>query len=116
MMRGSLFSFAPVRPLAPCLRPGHSGAVRIAALLALSPMLSAAELTLEIVPRWKGKALAVPSAELANSTGQGLRITRLSALISNAGLLRPDASVVSLGGQYGLIDAEGGHLAVDLEN
>jgi cytochrome c peroxidase len=76
--------------------------------------LPAAELTLEITPRWQGRPLAVPSGQLTNSRGQSLRITRLSALISNVNLLRPDGGVVRLG-QYGLVDAETGRLTTTLK-
>jgi len=76
--------------------------------------LGAADLTLSIEPRWAGKPLAVPSGEVVTAAGQTLNITRLTALVSEVALGRADGGVVRLPGQYGVIDAESGRLAVEL--
>ncbi len=80
------------------------------ALLALgcAAPLAAADLTLAIEPRWRGAALAVPSAALANDSGQPLRITRFAALVSEIALLRADGGTTRLEGQYGFVDFENG--------
>ena len=74
----------------------------------------AAELRLRINPRWGQAALSVPSAEFATAAGQSVRVTRLSALLSDFQLQRADGSVVRLEGQYGFIDAASGRLEVSL--
>ncbi|MCX6955267.1 MAG: cytochrome C peroxidase [Verrucomicrobia bacterium] len=76
--------------------------------------LGAADLTLTIEPRWAGKSLAVPSGEVVTMAGQTLKITRLTALVSEVALGRADGGLVRLPGQYGVIDAESGRLAVEL--
>ena len=74
----------------------------------------AAELRLHINPRWGQAALPVPSAEFTTAAGQSVRVTRLSALLSDFQLQRADGSVVRLEGQYGFIDAASGRLEVPL--
>ena len=83
-------------------------------LVCLLAPLSAAELTLKIVPVWQGEPLAVPSALMENASAKPLRITRLAALFSGVALVRADGSVVRLDGQYGFIDAGAGRLTVSL--
>jgi cytochrome c peroxidase len=75
-----------------------------------------AELQLSIALRWGNDELALPQGGLHTSTGQLVEITRLSALLSDFQLLRPDGSVVRLEGQYGYIDAASGRLGVALQN
>jgi cytochrome c peroxidase len=82
----------------------------------LTGPLSAAQLTLQFDLRWRTEALAVPSATVANLSGQPLRITRFAALVSGVNLIRADGAVVRLDGQYGFIDAASGRLGVSLEN
>ncbi len=84
--------------------------------LLLLTSAAADDLTLQIAPRWRGTAIALPSGELANDRGQHLRITRLSALISGVALLRPDGSFVRLTGQEGCIDGAEGRWSVELRN
>ena len=83
-------------------------------LLLLAAPLAAAELTLEIEPRWDGKKLAVPSGALVTASGQTVSVTRLAALISEVMLIRADGGAVRLDGQYGFIDAESGRMSVAL--
>ena len=80
------------------------------ALLALgcTAPLAAADLTLAIEPRWRGAALAVPSAALTNESGQPMRVTRLAALFSEIALMRADGGTTRLDGQYGFVDFESG--------
>lgn len=78
------------------------------ALFGLGTTLAAADLTIAIEPRWRGLALAVPSAALANDSGQSLRVTRLAALASEIALLRADGGTTRLDGQYGFVDFENG--------
>ncbi len=85
-------------------------------LLLLVPTMWGAELQLSFTPRWKNQDITLPTRELATSTGQLVRLTRFSALLSDFQLLRPDGSVVRLEGQYGFIDAENKRLIVSLEN
>lgn len=97
---------------------GHSGLMLrwLVLLLALTGFLRGAELTLAVKLRWNGETLAVPSSGRATKAGQIVRITRLSALISQVSLLRADGGLVELVGQYGFIDAESGRFSVDLRN
>jgi cytochrome c peroxidase len=84
--------------------------------LALGAALHAEDLNLEVTLRWRGAPLTVPSADLAGTNGQLVRVTRFAALVSGVSLARPDGSTVQLDGQYGLIDAERGRLTVALRN
>lgn len=77
---------------------------------------SAAELVLEVELRWRGAALAVPSAELAGAEGRTLRVTRWAALVSGVTLARADGGLVRLDGQYGFIDAGAERMQVTLRN
>jgi len=74
----------------------------------------AADLTIAIEPRWKGAAVAVPSARLTNDAGQQVRFTRLSLLVSEVELVRADGSRVRLDGQFGLVDLERGRRAITM--
>lgn len=85
-------------------------------LLLLGPTLWGAELQLSFTPRWENQEITLPTGDLATSSGQIVRLTRFSALLSDFQLLRPDGSVVRLEGQYGFIDAANGRLSVALEN
>ncbi len=84
--------------------------------LALVAPLGAAELTLEFQLRWQGAELTVPSAAVKNAAGQSLRVTRFAALVSGLTLRKADGDEVRLDGQYGLIDAGRGQLAMTLRN
>lgn len=84
--------------------------------LALSVALHAEDLRIEVNLRWRDTPLAVPSEDLAGSSGQLVRMTRFAALVSGVALARPDGSTVQLDGQYGLLDAERGRLAFTLRN
>ena len=84
-------------------------------LLACAPA-RAAELRLEVQLRWRGVPVAVPSAELTGADGQRVRLTRVAALVSAVALARVEGGTVQLDGQYGLLDAETGRLAVTLRN
>lgn len=58
--------------------------------------------------------MPVPSGEVATASGQRLRVTRVSAFLSGFVLKRRDGAEIRLEGQFGLLDAEIGRLAVDL--
>jgi cytochrome c peroxidase len=91
--------------------------MRLVFLLLLSAVsASAAELLLEFELRWRGTALAVPSAELAGAEGRSLRVTRWAALVSGVTLARADGGLVRLDGQYGFIDAAMERMKVALRN
>src|SRR5882762_9026146 len=100
---GLNFSASPSSSFLPSMR-------LVVFLLFLCAPISAAELTLSFALRWQGTALSVPSKNLTNASGQTLRVTRFSALISGVTLHRADGSAVQLDGQYGFIDAENGRL------
>ncbi len=87
-----------------------------ALLLGTAAALGAAELRVRVEPRWGDRALPVPSAEVATTGGQLVRVTRLAALFSDFQLLRSDGAVVRLEGQYGFIDAASDRLEVALTN
>ena len=89
---------------------------RIFFFLLLLARAEAAELTLQFETRWRGAALAVPSAEVAGAEGRALRVTRFAALVSGVALARADGGAVRLDGQYGFIDAEQGKMNVTLRN
>ena len=76
----------------------------------------ATDLTISIVPRWRGEGLAVPSAAQRNDHGQSLELTRFAALLSGAALVRADGSHVRLDGQFGFINAEEKRLSWTLRN
>lgn len=76
--------------------------------------LAAAELTLEVEPRWEEAELTVPGGEWRNASDQTLRVTRLALLVSGVVLHRADGGSVRLEGQYGLVDIEKGRTAVAL--
>lgn len=78
------------------------------ALASFAPAVSAAELTLSLVPRWGQETLVVPAAPVKNTAGQTLRVTRFALLVSGVALQRADGGVVRLDGQYGFIDRESG--------
>lgn len=78
--------------------------------------LHAEDLRIEVALRWRGVALAVPSAEVSGAAGRQVRVTRFTALVSGVALARPDGSTVQFDGQYGLLDAERGRLALALRN
>ena len=82
----------------------------------VTPLLPAAELTLQFEPRWQGAPVTLPTPALTNTHDQQLRLTRLAALVSGVVLLRPDGSFVRLDGQYGFIDAAEGRLGMALRN
>lgn len=76
----------------------------------------AAELTIQVQLRWRGELVAVPSGELANSSGQILRLTRFAALVSDVALERTTGGVVHLEGQFGFLDAGTNRLCFVLRN
>jgi cytochrome c peroxidase len=76
--------------------------------LLLAVPLTAADLTIQIVPRWRGAAITVPSSALANNHGQPLRLTRVALLVSEIALLRADGGAVRLEGQFGFVDLGSG--------
>ena len=85
-------------------------------LFLLCSPLGAAELRMEVQLRWRGVPVAVPSAELAGATGQTVRLTRFAAIVAGVVLTRAEGGTVQLDGQYGLLDAESGRLALTLRN
>ena len=85
-------------------------------LFLLCSPLGAAELRMEVQLRWRGVPVAVPSAELAAATGQAVRLTRFAAIVAGVVLTRAEGGTVQLDGQYGLLDAESGRLALTLRN
>jgi cytochrome c peroxidase len=84
--------------------------------LLLASTVWGAELQLSFTPRWENQDITLPTSDLATSSGQIVRLTRFSALLSDFQLLRPDGSVVRLEGQYGFIDAENDRLNLSLKN
>jgi len=58
--------------------------------------------------------MPVPSGAVTTAGGQRLRVTRFSALLSGFVLKCRDGAEIRLEGQFGLLDAESGRLAVDL--
>jgi len=108
-------------PVARChhgLTPPHEDRpMRFVFLLLLSALsASAAEVTLEFELRWRGAALAVPSAELTGAEGRSMRVTRWAALVSGMTLARADGGLVRLDGQYGFVDAAAERMRVTLRN
>jgi cytochrome c peroxidase len=102
-------------------RPGRNRGRRLrrfgwAALAAggLLASAAAADLTVEIEPRWRGRTLAVPVDQVANESGQTLRVTRCAALLSGFALRRADGGSVRLEGQPAFVDAGTGRLAFTL--
>jgi len=89
---------------------------RIFFFVLLLARAEAAELTLQFETRWRGAALAVPSAEVAGAEERALRVTRFAALVSGVALARADGGAVRLDGQYGFVDAEQGKMSVTLRN
>ena len=85
-------------------------------LFLLCSPLGAAELRMEVQLRWRGVPVAVPSAELAGATGQTVRLTRFAAIVAGVVLTRAEGGTVQLDGEYGLLDAESGRLALTLRN
>ena len=91
--------------------------MRIVFLLLLSAAsAAAAELALEFELRWRGAAVAVPSAKLTGAEGRSLRVTRWAALVSGVTLARADGGFVRLDGQYGFIDAATERMLLTLRN
>jgi cytochrome c peroxidase len=76
--------------------------------LALAAPGFAADLTIAVEPRWRGKELRVPSATVTNDSSQELQVTRVAALLSEVSLLRADGGSTRLDGQFGFIDMESG--------
>ncbi len=85
-----------------------------ALLIAGASGVRGAELTVAVELRWKGAAVAVPSAPVRNEAGQALRLTRVALLLSGVTLLGRDGRQLRLDGQYGLFDAERGRDAITL--
>ncbi|WP_414664680.1 MbnP family protein [Horticoccus sp. 23ND18S-11] len=77
-------------------------------LVVVTPLLTAARLTIAIEPRWGQDALTIPSGPVTTDAGQTLRVTRVAAIVSGVSLLRADGGTVRLDGQYGAIDLERG--------
>ncbi len=77
-------------------------------------MRPAVQLTLGFKLYWNERPIVVPSEVLTNVAGQRLRLTRLSALVSQMTLQREDGGAVELPGQYGYMDAAAGKLSVIL--
>jgi cytochrome c peroxidase len=82
------------------------------AVLALLGMLPAraAELTLAFHVAAEGERLAVPTApgESLRLGRNELTLTRVAGLVSGVALVRPDASLVQLDGQFGALDLAAG--------
>jgi cytochrome c peroxidase len=88
---------------------------RLAAVFLAGPVIApAADLQLQVEPRWAGSPIMLPSDEVTTAGGQRLRFTRVSALLSGFVLKRRDGAEIRLDGQFGLLDAESGRLAVNL--
>jgi len=85
-----------------------------AGLLFAAAAARAADQRLNLVPEWAGQPIAVPSAAMSNASGQQLRLTRLSALLSEFVLRRPDGSVLVLPVRCGFIDFASGRTEVSL--
>lgn len=93
----------------PAERPdaGGVGAPRLLlalALIATGVESPAADLAVDIMPRWRGADLVVPSGALLNDTGQSLRLTRVALLVSEVALQRADGGTVRLDGRFGFVD------------
>lgn len=76
----------------------------------------AADLTVQVQLRWRGEAIAVPSRDVTNASGQKLRLTRFAALISDVSLERKEGGAVQLDGQFAFLDAETNRLSFVLRN
>jgi cytochrome c peroxidase len=81
----------------------------------LGAPLCGADLNVAFSLRWGGAPLTISKYEVQNASGQLLRLTRFSALISGVTLTSADGSMVSLAGQYGYIDAETGQFTAKFE-
>jgi cytochrome c peroxidase len=86
----------------------------VAAVMLASARTSASDVRIILNPEWAGRAVAVPSPTELNRTGQQVRITRVSALLSGFALRRPDGAAVALPNQYAWIDGASGRLSTVL--
>src|SRR5688572_28337145 len=68
--------------------------------------VSAAELTVQIEPRWHDKPLALADLSCRNAAGNELSVTRLAGLLSAAKLQREDGSWIGAGEWFGFLDVE----------
>lgn len=76
----------------------------------------AAEMTVQFELGWKGGPLRLDEMVVHNAAGQGLRLTRFSAIVSDVVLLRADGATIRLDGQYGALDAENERMTLALLN
>ena len=81
-------------PLLPCL------------LLFTAGFATAADLAVQIEPRWREKPLRLAEAGLKNAAGNELSVTRLAMLLSNAKLQRADGSWIGAGEWFAFLDVE----------
>jgi len=66
----------------------------------------AAELTVQIEPRWHDKPLTLADLTLKNAAGNSLSVTRLAFLLSAAKLQREDGTWIGAGDWYAFVDLE----------
>lgn len=85
-------------------------------LCLLGSVSSAANVMLDLTFGWNKTPIQVPSNPLQSPADQTLRFTRISGLISEIALVRPDGSSVHLPGQYGFFSADDHRHEIPLHN
>ncbi len=66
---------------------------------------AAADLTVQIEPRWNDQPLTLAEMKFRNAAGNELSVTRLAGLLSAAKLQREDGSWIGAGEWFGFLDA-----------
>ena len=66
---------------------------------------TAADLTVQIEPRWNDQPLSLAEMKFRNAAGNELSVTRLAGLLSAAKLQREDGSWIGAGEWFGFLDA-----------
>lgn len=67
---------------------------------------AAADLTVQIEPRWRAKPLDLAEAGLKNAANDALSVTRLAMLLSAAKLQRGDGTWIGAGAWFAFLDVE----------
>src|SRR5436190_849895 len=68
--------------------------------------LRAADLAVEVEPRWQNQPLVLSNLSLKNAAGNDLSVTRLALLLSSAKLQREDGTWLGAGNWQAFLDVE----------